>query len=57
MSNVVSLFDELMMLICGCNNDKYFVNYSHHNKLTLVCTECLHGIEGYKVIKDESANG
>lgn len=57
MTNVVQLHDFSKVLICGCENETFIVHVSPSEKFTLVCRQCLHGINGYKVTKEDSING
>lgn len=57
MSNVVPLRDGVKLLICGCSNDRFYLHCSPSEKLTLVCTACLCGINGYDVTKKNYVDG
>ncbi len=57
MSNVIPLFVGIKLLICGCDNDRFFLHCSPAEKLTLVCTKCFYGINGYKVTQEAPNDG
>lgn len=53
MSNIIPLHRFPKMLICGCGNETFIVHCSPSRIFTLVCTRCVHGINGYSVIEDK----